>query len=388
VFTATASDTPIPGIGSISSGNNQATMAGSALTSNPTVLVRTPGGAPAPGQQVTFAVASGGGTITGATATTDANGRASVGSWTVGGLPGPNTLTATITGSTLSPIVFTAVGCSGGGGAGYGITLCVTTPMTAGQRAAFENAAARWQNHVLSDLPDLPVNIPAGSCAANSPRLAMTVDDLVIFAAIENIDGVGNILGSAGWCLRRDPGLPIVGVMRFDVSDVNNLEASGRLGSVILHEMGHVLGIGTLWTSTGLLKNPSSVGAPLDTYLSGTSAVVGFNAIGGTTYTAGLKVPVENQFGSGTINSHWRESVLQNELMTGFLNSGMNPLSELTLRSLEDIGYTVNVTGADPLFLALTLRVGIEAPGLPLGDDIYAGPQYTIDVRSRLVRIR
>jgi hypothetical protein len=287
-----------------------------------------------------------------------------------------------------NPIVITSFGCAGGGGTGYAITICPTTAMTPTQRAAFDNAAARWGTLITADVPDTPVSIASSACSTGSPRLNMTVDDLIIFAAIEPIDGVGSILGSAGWCFRRNAGLPLVGIMRFDVADVNNLEATNRFGAVILHEMGHVLGIGTMWTSLGLLKNPSNAGSPVDTYFSGAGGAIGFDAIGGLTYTSGLKVPVENTGGAGTINSHWREAVLQNELMTGFLNAGTNPLSELTVRSLGDVGYSVNVAGADPLFLALALRAGLNEPVFPLGDDTYTGPQYTVDLRGRILKIR
>jgi hypothetical protein len=34
--------------------------------------------------------------------------------------------------------------------------------------------------------------------------------------------------------------------------------------------------------------------------------------------------------------------------MTGFINSGTNPLSRVTIGSLRDLGYSVNYTVADP----------------------------------------
>jgi hypothetical protein len=62
---------------------------------------------------VTFAVASGGGSITGGSTTTNASGIATVGSWTLGTTAGPNTLTATATGLSGSPVTFTATGTAG-----------------------------------------------------------------------------------------------------------------------------------------------------------------------------------------------------------------------------------------------------------------------------------
>jgi hypothetical protein len=177
--------------------------------------------------------------------------------------------------------------------------------------------------------------------------------------------------------------------MRFDAADVAALESSGRLGSVILHEMGHVLGIGTLWPSLGLVHDPSAVGTPLDTWFSGTGGLAGFHEIGGATYTGGQKVPVENAGSAGRMNVHWREGVLANELMTGTLNAGSNPLSLLSVRSLADLGYTVNAAGADPFFLALTLRGGRDdEDALQLIGDVEAGPIYQQDEQGRVTRIR
>ncbi|HEX6367691.1 MAG TPA: leishmanolysin-related zinc metalloendopeptidase [Longimicrobium sp.] len=374
-------------------GDRQAGMAGAALPTPPSVRVRDGAGNPLPGRAVVFSVAAGGGTVTGAVATTDAAGVATVGGWALGATADLNTLTATVagTGVTGSPAQFTASGCQGGGGAGYGITLCISTPLTASQRAAFTGAAARWQGLVTGDLPDVAVSQPPGFCSATTPGLALTVDDLVIFAAIQPIDGVGGVLGSAGPCWIRDPGLlSIVGTMRFDAADVAALEASGRFASVILHEMGHVLGIGTLWPELGLLINPSPpAGPPLDTYFSGAGGIVGFNAVGGATYTGGQKVPVENTGSAGRMNTHWRESVLANELMTGTLNSGSNPLSELSVRSLGDLGYTVDAAGADPFFLTLSLRgSGVDRGAVPLIGDVEAGPLHRQDSRGRVTRVR
>jgi adhesin/invasin len=67
--------------------------------------------------QVTFAVASGGGSVSGATPSTNGSGIATVGSWTLGPTAGTNnnTLTATASGSGISgnPVTFTASATAG-----------------------------------------------------------------------------------------------------------------------------------------------------------------------------------------------------------------------------------------------------------------------------------
>jgi hypothetical protein len=373
-------------------GTRQAALAGASVATRPAVVVRDAAGNPLPGRTVNFTVTAGGGTLTGATIITDANGIATVGDWALGSTANLNTVTATVVGPGVvnSPVSFNAAGCAPGAGSGYGITLCINSTMTVSQRAAFESAVTRWQGLITGDLANAAVNTSAGMCSAGTPAINTTVDDLLIIATVESIDGPGGILGSAGPCQIRNTGLlPTLGIMRFDAADVASMEAGGSYTSVILHEMGHVLGIGSLWTYFSLLQNPSSNVSTLDTYFSGSNAITGFNNIGGSTYTGGNKVPVENTGGGGTINVHWRESVLANELMTGYINAGSNPLSQLSVRSLADMGYTVNVAGADPLFLTLSLRAEAEEPGVQLLNDVSTGPIFKVDEQGRTTaRIR
>ena len=380
----------------INAGDNQVGMAGSAVPVTPSVIVRDGNGNPLPNATVVFQPVYGGGAVTGGTATTDVNGIATVGSWILGQVANPDSLIATVSGpgftSANSSVTFGAAGCTGGGGGGFAITICYGTTMTQPEQAAFANAAARWSSLITSDVSDLTVAVPAGACGQNSPSINLTIDDLLIIARIEPIDGINGVLGAAGPCaIRSSNGLPVIGIMRFDDADVSSLISNGQLDEVILHEMGHVIGIGSLWPRFNLVVNPSLTDGPIvDTHYVGAGGLAGFDLIGGISYTGGLKVPVENQFGPGTANSHWRESVLANELMTGFLNSGSNPLSVLTVRSLEDLGYTVNAAGADPFQLTLSLRAQIQSDPnrRPYGDDVMRGPLYSIDHRGRMTRVK
>jgi hypothetical protein len=389
-FTATAAGATI----AINDGDKQAQMVSTAVPTAPSVIVKDGAGTPIAGATVTFAVAGGSGSITGGTATTNASGIATVGSWTLGATANLNKLSATITGGASVTIV--AAGCSGTG-AGFKITLCVGSELTTSQRTAFTTAATKWEGIITGDLADALQNRTAASAYCGTSSWTMTnftVDDLLIFASLEPIDGVGKVLGSAGPCLIRNTGsLPTVGRMRFDTDDVVKLETDNSLNSVILHEMGHVIGIGSLWDDANFnfLKSPSSSTSKLDTYFSGTNGIAGFNAIGGTSYTGGQKVPVENEHGTGTINSHWRETVFDNELMTGFLNSGVsNPLSLMTVRSLEDFGYTVNTANADTYTKTFTV-IGAGGPStekkIELLGDVDKLPLAAVDAQGRVVRI-
>lgn len=103
-------DPPAPDPASIviTNGDDQEGAANTAVAVAPQVRVLDDAGSPVRDVTVTFAVQSGGGTVTGATPKTSNTGYASVGSWTLGAAGGVNTLTATVTG--LEPVMFSATG--------------------------------------------------------------------------------------------------------------------------------------------------------------------------------------------------------------------------------------------------------------------------------------
>ncbi|MGB3311236.1 MAG: proprotein convertase P-domain-containing protein [Nodosilinea sp.] len=223
----------------------------------------------------------------------------------------------------------------------FSIQLRFLGGLTATQRAVFEVAAARWSEIIVGDLPSAVVN-------------GETIDDVLIEARGLSIDGPNGVLGRAGPTrLRSGSMLPITGVMEFDMGDLARLEMEGGLLDVIVHEMGHVLGIGTIWQMKNLLVGAGSANP---TYV-GRNGMREFSALVGT--EGMTPVPVANMGGQGTRDGHWREAVFGNELMTGFLNLGQNPLSRLTVGSLEDLGYAVNYTAADPYVLPSALALAV-----------------------------
>jgi Leishmanolysin len=60
-------------------------------------------------------------------------------------------------------------------------------------------------------------------------------------------------------------------------------------------------------------------------------------------------VPVETRGGSGTACGHWDEYCMRNELMTGYSDSGTKAiLSRITIGTLDDLGYIVDYSQAEP----------------------------------------
>src|SRR5690349_10236080 len=118
---ASALSTPVSlGVGApasvaASAGDGQSATVGTTVATPPAVVVRDAGGTPVAGVAVTFAIGAGGGAVTGASATTGADGVAAVGGWTLGDVAGANTLTATVSAENVSgnPVTFTATGTPG-----------------------------------------------------------------------------------------------------------------------------------------------------------------------------------------------------------------------------------------------------------------------------------
>jgi len=239
--------------------------------------------------------------------------------------------------------------------------------LTKKQQNAFKAAADRWSRVIVGDLPSVMVD-------------GEVIDDILILAQGSDIDGPGNILGQAGPTRLRPASagsaafLPAKGKMQFDTADLKKMERDGTLDDVITHEMGHVLGIGTIWSNKGLLKGTNTNNPTFR----GKSAMEEFGRLKGT---SPAPVPVENTGGPGTRNSHWRESVFANELMTGFVGKAGNPLSRMTVGSLKDLGYVVDMSTAEPYVLpnllmaaekglslahAAPIDTGIMLPNIPI----------------------
>ena len=246
--------------------------------------------------------------------------------------------------------------------------LFVEEPDDEEVRAAFDRAAARWQEVIIQGLSDVDVEIAAGTCLEGDPGYQGTVDDLVIVVDLAAIDGEGGTLGMAGPCYVRgdtnapDYYLPFYGVLQLDADDVAWMQDEGVLDVVVLHEIGHILGIGVLWEAGPfdfLSYDASDCQSADEIGYVGAGALDAWHALGGEG-----DVPVENEGGSGTKCGHWQEDTFGTELMTGWINGADAPLSEVTVGTLEDLGYRVDYGAADNF--ALTAGVAPLSKGREL----------------------
>lgn len=167
-----------------------------------------------------------------------------------------------------------------------------------------------------------------------------------------------NILGYAGPTnsLVNADGkyIPIEGSMAFNTLYWNTNNRQTGLSEAyytVLHEIGHIFGIGTLWFNHNLVTDDSL-------WYTGTHALQQYRNINNNqTLTA---IPIEDDGGAGTAGGHPEEGNnpryndgqlhpgLDHELMTGFAElSGNEPLSAITIGFLEDLGYKVNYDYAE-----------------------------------------
>ena len=167
----------------------------------------------------------------------------------------------------------------------------------------------------------------------------MTIDDLVIFAGIGTSTGPERA-GLRGAVLHPHGALPVIGLMLFDLADVAQLETanSSRRCSC------------TRWGTCSALARCGRAAAwctpcrrPRDRRTTPTS---------GRERDRRLRRDRRHHLhagAEGAVGEHGRvghrqralgaRNVLKNELMTGYLNNGSNPLRVLTVRSLADLGY-------------------------------------------------
>lgn len=209
----------------------------------------------------------------------------------------------------------------------YSIDVAFLGGLSVSQQQVFSNAADRWTEIITGD--------------ADGGELNVVIEAEGIQIDFGGIPGRGNVLGRAGPTSFHPNGLPATGIMEFDTFDIDRMENDGSLVNVIIHEMGHVLGHGTLWRRLGLIIAEGS----FNPRFLGQNAMQEFGVLLGTNRPT--PVPVANLGGQGTRDAHWRESTFGRELLTGRLNPGVNPISRMSIASLADLGYTVNLDVAD-----------------------------------------
>lgn len=228
------------------------------------------------------------------------------------------------------------------------ISVSFDTEVSVEVENAFRQAALLWNQIIKDDLGSFTLRLRNGVAQEGCEKYSRgdTVNGIEIVASIADNDGPGKVLASAKPCLfeilSNSKFRVRGGIMTFDTADIEPSLADNSLSTVVLHEMGHVLGLGTLWQ----LEDSELVALDENGKYeyTGTSGVQAYNDLGGT----GNSVPVESNLGTGSAGGHWAEDSFDSELMTPVIDKGRsNALSTMSIRALEDLGYTVDVSKAE-----------------------------------------
>jgi len=204
----------------------------------------------------------------------------------------------------------------------FDINVSYSGDLSDSQIDIFAEAEAFWEDIIVGY-----------SDSVDAENLGLALN---IAASSSYIDGENGVLGNATPELgsyTRNNLYVTEGSMTFDSSDIDSLESSGSLLDVIIHEMAHVIGFGTLWDAYGLLNSDGN-------YI-GEAGLVGYQ-IDQADFDASY-VPVEQEGGDGTALSHWDETYGGGsaEIMTGWLDHD-STISLATIYSFVDLGYVIN----------------------------------------------
>jgi hypothetical protein len=305
------------------------------LVGHTTVRVVDANGLPVPGVKVDFRL-PGPGTLIRTAAVSDQRGYASAGGWRLGPEPGLQRLVAESGG--LSSTLAMDARESPASEFKIQIRLLDSNRVSMENRRAVEAAVQRWEPMILGDLQTVTLGGGVSSGCPSIPDLrGLQVDDILLLVWFGTIDGAA---AATNLCVRRPgTGLPVVAFIRIDEKKANALDG---VEAEMAHEIGHALGIGTIWES--LLVDWNG-----DVRFAGPNAAAAYRfAGGGSDRLADVGVPVQLIGGAAVAGAHWRETELKAELLTPFVDPGVQPLSAITIAALRDLGYLVDDRRAEP----------------------------------------
>jgi hypothetical protein len=214
------------------------------------------------------------------------------------------------------------------------------------RRRDFENATTQLSNIMNNNPPPgfVPITINV-----STPILAANIGGRARITSFQTING------------RR--------YTRSGFIQLNGIDSTTPY-STILHEICHILGIsGTMWGIFFGSINDDNIYLTQYSNSNGGLYYIGEHAVREyksylTQNTNIVGIPMENDGGSGTANSHPEEGSLNSfsennrivnavlhpglhdELMTGVLTGGSQPVSRITLGFLEDLGYDIDYSQA------------------------------------------
>ena len=159
----------------------------------------------------------------------------------------------------------------------FDIEFVFLDDFTVEQQQLLRRVAERWASAIQMELPDYEFSTARSiTCGDHSIRIPAgeQIDDLRIYMTkFDKITPFGQrVRGYGGPRLLRPSSMPILGCIGIEQEVPTQ---AYDLWTVGLHEIGHVLGIGTIWNDSGMLR-----GLNADAHFAGPQAIAAFDQAG------------------------------------------------------------------------------------------------------------
>ncbi len=251
---------------------------------------------------------------------------------------------------------------------------------------SMERVAIKWRRVIRSAPPGDVVRLQIGECR-NAVPVSQFISGVRVLIKLDSLPS--RIAGQGGPCVVRSNGLPLLGTVSLNLFTYNAL-SDRKLDDLIQHEVGHVLGIGTVWgraAFSGLVLGDTASADPI---FVGPAALAAFSRLGRGARFTGRPVPLQLR-----VLGHWRSDAFGGEVMAPSLTASAQPTSAVSVAALRDLGWNVETEAYDDYELPDAVLSTVVSPRMqsvqPLVDQSLSGdvllPQIMIRADGRKVRL-
>jgi hypothetical protein len=197
---------------------------------------------------------------------------------------------------------------------------------------SMERVAIKWRRVIREAPAGDFVQLQVGECR-NAVPVSQFITGVRVLIKLDSLPP--RIGGQGGPCVLRPNGLPLLGTISLNLFNYNLL-SDQKLDDLLQHEVGHVLGLGTIWGRGSFARLVDGDSSAADPIFIGPNALSAFALLGRSTRFAGRRVPL--QIG---VRGHWRSDAFGGELMSPSLIAQAQPVSSVTVAALRDLGWVV-----------------------------------------------
>lgn len=251
---------------------------------------------------------------------------------------------------------------------------------------SMERVANKWRRVIRAAPAGDFVRLQVGECR-NAVSVSQFITGVRVLVKLDSLPP--RIGGQGGPCVLRPNGLPLLGTISLNLFNYNLL-SDQKLDDLLQHEVGHVLGLGTIWGRGSFARLVDGDSSATDPIFVGPSALAAFTRLGRSTRFAGRRVPL--QLG---VLGHWRSDAFSGELMSPSLIATAQPTSSVTVAALRDLGWVVEPEAYEEYALPDAVIAGSVSSrsvsarqlGSPSLDGDLLFPQLQITTGGRKVRL-